>query len=90
MALMAGAFNLWNHARRGNRLLNPALDPRLFASVDKRYRFGPHIYAACFALAFVSVWASLAVVALLAVVFALPYGDEAKAIEARLAARFRR
>ena len=83
--LMAVSFNvLWRHASRDNRLLDPSLDPRLLERVHQRYRFGPHIYAGCFLLGFVSVWLALAVAALLALLFALPYGDEARAIEERL------
>ena len=88
--LFRSAFNaLWRHASHKNRLLDPSLDPRLIARVHQRYRFGPHIYVGCFLFAFVSVPLALGGVAFLALLFALPYGDEAKAIEERFASRFR-
>ncbi len=83
--LMAVAFNLiWNHSSRGNRLLDTSLDPRLFERVHQRYRFGPLIYAACFALGFVSVPATLCVLGALALLYALPYNDGIHAVEARI------
>jgi uncharacterized membrane protein len=83
---MAVAFNaLWRHASYRNRLLDATLDPRLFERVHKRYRLGPLIYLACFALGFVSVPLTLGVIALLALVYALPYGEEGRAIEERVA-----
>ncbi|MBC8142731.1 MAG: DUF1211 domain-containing protein [Armatimonadetes bacterium] len=84
--LMALAFNLlWRHASHENRLLDPAVDPRLVERVHQRYRFGPLVYLVCFALTFWSVPFALGMVTLLALMFALPYGDEARAIEERLA-----
>jgi uncharacterized membrane protein len=78
---MALAFNgLWNYAIRPPRpLLDAALDPRLFDIVTRRYRYGPHIYAATFAVAFFSVPLSLAVIAALALFYALPYEPGAAA-----------
>jgi len=83
--LMAVAFNLlWNHAARDYQLLDRSLDPRLFDHVTKRYRYGPLIYAICFVLGFVNVPLTLSVIALLAIYFALPYGEEERAIAERV------
>lgn len=81
---MAVAFNaVWQHASYKNRLLDTKLDPRLFERVHKRYQFGPLIYRACFTLGSFSVPLSLGMIAMLALLYALPYGDEARAIEER-------
>lgn len=83
--LMAIAFNLlWRYASYNNHLLNPSQDPRLFEHVTKRYRFGPVIYLVCAALAFVSVPATIALITLLTLLYALPYGKDAQAIKQRL------
>ncbi len=83
--LMAIAFNLvWRHASRDNHLLDTTLDPRLFEFVTKRYRFGPLIYLICFGLSFLNVALTLTAITFLALLYALPYGDEARAIRARL------
>ncbi len=66
-------FNLlWRHASAGNRLLNRNADPESVARITRQYMFGPILYLAAFALAFVSVELSLLLSLLLALFFALP------------------
>jgi uncharacterized membrane protein len=61
---------LWHYATFKRRLLSKRADPALIATIDKQYRFGPLFYLVAFGLAFVSVWASVAVNGGLAVYFA--------------------
>jgi uncharacterized membrane protein len=61
---------LWRYATYKRRLLSRKADLALVATIDKQYRFGPLFYAVAFALAFYSVWASVAVNGGLAVYFA--------------------
>ncbi len=61
---------LWHYATSNRRLLSKRADPALVATIHKQYRFGPLFYVVAFALAFVSVWASVAVNGGLAVYFA--------------------
>lgn len=83
--VMAIAFNLlWRHASRDQRLLDPSVDPRMVQRVNDRYRFGPLIYAVCFGMSFVNVMVTLAIICGLTLLYALPYGKEAAAIEERL------
>ena len=71
--LMALAFNLlWNHAARDGRLLAADHDMHRVHHITQQYRFGPILYAAAFALAFISVNACVGLIGLLAVFFALP------------------
>ena len=70
---IAVAFNLlWRHASREGRLLDGKADLRVVRAISQGYRFGPLLYLAALLLAFVSVAASVALCALLAVFFALP------------------
>jgi uncharacterized membrane protein len=61
---------LWRYASFKRRLLGKKADPALVAVITRQYRFGPLFYAFAFGLAFVSVWASVAVNGGLAVYFA--------------------
>ena len=71
--LIAVVFNLlWLYAARDNRLLDRRADPRAVEEITRAYRFGPLLYFVAFALAFVSVAASVGLSFLLALYFALP------------------
>lgn len=61
---------LWYYASSKRRLLSRSADPALVATIHKQYRFGPLLYVVAFGLAFVNVWASVAVNGGLAVYFA--------------------
>lgn len=61
---------LWRYATSNRRLLSKKADSALVATIHKQYRFGPLFYAVALALAFVSVWASVAVNGGLAIYFA--------------------
>ena len=61
---------LWRYAIYKRRLLSKKADPALIAVITQQYRFGPLFYLVALALAFVSVWASVAVNGGLAVYFA--------------------
>ncbi len=61
---------LWLYATYKRRLLSKRVDPALVATITRQYRFGPLFYLVAFALAFVGVWASVAVNGGLAVYFA--------------------
>lgn len=61
---------LWRYASYKRRLLSRSADPALVATIHKQYRFGPLFYVVALGLAFVSVWASVAVNGGLAVYFA--------------------
>lgn len=74
LVLIAICFGLiWGHASRGRRLLAAATEPRIVRMVGRQYRFGPLLYLAAFALAFVpewGAWASIGLNAGLALYFA--------------------
>jgi hypothetical protein len=71
--VMALMFNLlWWYGTHRGRLLGADVDREAVDTISKRYRFGPVLYAAATAIAFVSVAASLALHASLAILFALP------------------
>jgi uncharacterized membrane protein len=68
---LALAFNLlWGYASSGGRLLDARTNLARAQEITKQYRFGPISYLVAFGLAFVSVPASLALIALLALFFA--------------------
>ena len=84
MTLIALGYNLlWSYVRTARSLLDETIDPRLFARVTRRYRYGPVCYLASTTLALVHVPASLTVVGLLAVYFSLPYDPVAVATRMR-------
>ena len=73
MVVIALLFNaLWRYAVSGERLLGPNADRVAMRTISRRYAVGPVAYAVSFALAFVNVWASLALHAALAILFLLP------------------
>jgi uncharacterized membrane protein len=79
-AVYAGTFTItavvfnavWRHAAHRGRLLRTSVQPALVRTISRQYLLGPLLYLFAFLLAFISVTASVAVCALLAVVFALP------------------
>jgi len=71
--LIALAYNaLWWYAARGGHLLAEGADREAVQTITKRYMIGPVAYAVSFGLAFVNVWASLAVHVLLMGYYVLP------------------
>ncbi len=73
-------FNLlWRYASHGHRLLGPAADGERVRAITWAYSYGPPVYLASFALAFVNGAASLALNAALAAFFALPARRRTKA-----------
>ena len=68
---LAVLFNvLWRYAVRGERLLGDSPDRRAVDTITRSYRFGPLVYLATFAAAFVNVPLCLALNLGLAVFFA--------------------
>lgn len=66
-------FNgVWRYAVTGGRLLDANADRGSVGTINRRYLIGPFAYLFAFALAFVNVWASLAVHGVLALMFLLP------------------
>ncbi len=61
---------LWFYATYKRRLLSKRVSQELVATITSQYRFGPLFYVVAFVLAFVNVWASVAVNGGLAVYFA--------------------
>lgn len=73
LVVIALAYNaLWWYAAAGRRLLDANADPRGVRTISRRYALGPISYGVSLALAFVNVWASLAVHGVLAVLYLLP------------------
>ncbi len=72
--VIAIAFNiLWRYATsRNRRLLGPDVDATAVAQIGSQYAYGPVLYFVCFALAWVSVPASLMMNVVLAGLYALP------------------
>ena len=69
---LAIAFNLlWNYASSSRRLLASDANLAQVQAIRKQYRMGPLLYAIAFALAFVSVGASLTMCLMLAVYWSL-------------------
>ncbi|HYL96836.1 MAG TPA: TMEM175 family protein [Terriglobales bacterium] len=66
-------FNvLWRYAASGDRLLGDEVDVSEVNRITRQYAYGPLLYLACFALAYINVAASLALNVALAIFFALP------------------
>jgi hypothetical protein len=81
---------LWRYAIYKRRLLSKKADPALIAVITQQYRFGPLFYLVALALAFVSVWASVAVNGGLAIYFAFTgqmtrYSGKTRPLQAELA-----
>ena len=71
--MIAVAYNaVWWYAVSGRRLLDPDADPLAVRTITQRYAMGPISYGLSFALAFVNVWASLAVHGVLMLLYLLP------------------
>jgi uncharacterized membrane protein len=73
LVVIALAYNaVWWYAVAGRRLVDPRADSAAIRTISRRYLLGPVSYAVSFALAFVNVWASLAVHGILAILYLLP------------------
>jgi uncharacterized membrane protein len=73
MVFMALAYNaVWRYAAWGGRLLDADADMIAVRTISRRYAVGPFAYFAALLLALVSPWASLALHALLAILYLLP------------------
>jgi TMEM175 potassium channel family protein len=71
--VVAVFFNvLWRYASSGHRLLGDEVDVAEVSRITRQYAFGPLLYLACFALAYISVGASLTLNVALAIFFVLP------------------
>ncbi len=71
--LIAVGFNsLWWYGAGRERLLGHAVDRRGVQSISRRYAVGPVAYLTALGLAFVNVWASLAVHGVLAAFYLFP------------------
>ena len=70
--VLAVVFNLlWRYAAQGHRLLDPAAGKAAVDAITRQYGYGPPLYLLAFALAFVSVPASVGTCIALALFFAL-------------------
>jgi hypothetical protein len=67
---------LWFYAAGHHRLVDRAIDPLLLRAMRRSYVFGMLLYILAFALAFFSAAASLALIAILALIFVLPEPKE--------------
>jgi uncharacterized membrane protein len=73
LVVIALAYNaVWWYAVAGDRLLGADADRDAVRTISRRYLAGPLSYGVSFGLAFVNVWASLGVHALLAAFYLLP------------------
>ncbi len=61
---------LWWYASHNHRLLDPKFEQALVQNITRQFRFGPLMYLVAFLVAFVSVPASVAINALLAIFYA--------------------
>jgi uncharacterized membrane protein len=62
---------LWWYPRQAG-LIDPNADPRAVRGLVRSFRIGPPSYVLAFALSFVSTWASLALLAALALAYIVP------------------
>ncbi len=70
---------LWLYAAGNRRLVDRRTDPSVLRAMTRRFVLGMFLYIVAFALAFVSVTASLALIVALALLFVLPEpGDRSK------------
>ena len=67
---------LWLYAAAGYRLVDRRTDPSVIRAMSRRFVLGMILYTIAFALAFVSVTASLALIVALALLFVLPEPGE--------------
>jgi TMEM175 potassium channel family protein len=63
---------LWLYAAANRRLVDRRADPSVLRAMTRRFVLGMFLYIVAFALAFVSVTASLALIVALALLFVLP------------------
>jgi uncharacterized membrane protein len=71
--LIALAYNaLWWYAAHEGRLLEPDADRSAVQTISRRYLIGPTAYLVSLVLAFINVWASLAVHFVLVAFYVLP------------------
>jgi len=88
LAVTAVFFTLlWLYAAANYRLVARNLDPGLLRAMTRRYVFGMVGYLVTFALAFVNVAASLALIVILALLFVLPEPGERSKLPRRRQAR---
>jgi TMEM175 potassium channel family protein len=78
---------LWLYAAANYRLVDRNLDPGLLRAMTRRYVLGMVVYLVTFALAFVNVAASLALIVILALLFVLPEPGERRKPPRRRQAR---
>jgi len=79
--LIALLYNaLWHYAIYHHRLISAAALPDAIARTSRQYRYGPLLYIAALALAFLSPWASLLLNAALAIYFAGTGGSLIRAV----------
>lgn len=73
LVLIALAYNaVWWYAVIDDRLLAPDVDRDAVRTISSRYALGPIAYGVSLSLAFVNVWGSLSVHALLAILYLIP------------------
>jgi uncharacterized membrane protein len=73
------AYNVfWRYATSRVATLMPGVSPGAIRGITSRFRLGPPAYALAFALSFVSTWASLGLLLLLALTYVLPYNASAE------------
>ncbi len=63
---------LWRYAAAGRRLLRADADQALVDTITREYLVGPVLYAVATFVAFLNVWVSLAIHALLATLYVVP------------------
>jgi uncharacterized membrane protein len=72
--LIAVAFNLlWHYAAKERRLLDDAAHPAHVDGINRSFRLGPLAYVVSFGLAVVNIQASLVLLILLAIYYAVPH-----------------
>jgi uncharacterized membrane protein len=72
MLAIALVYNLlWAYPRRAG-LISPEADPRAVENLVRSFRLGPPAYLIAFGLSFVSTWASLILLAALALAYLIP------------------
>lgn len=63
---------LWWYVTSGLRLVDPDIDPRLVKRATRRNLMAPLIYLVAIVVSFLSVWASLAVIAFVPILYIFP------------------
>jgi uncharacterized membrane protein len=71
--ILAVCYNLlWRYASYHNRLLSKTADTRAVAAISRQYLFGPLLYLIAFGLAWINAPASIILLFILALYFAVP------------------